>query len=388
MVLREGKPQEVGMSANKVKYVDEMASSWIKEEKLPALVTLVARKGVIVLNNAYGKAAYGADAAPLERDMLFPLASISKAITATAAMILVEEGKLGLHRPVSYYIPEFRGDGKDSVAVHHLLTHTSGIRGKELYEHIDSKRGKVDIPAPEPTQDLYNYEELYLSYDAPLWKQPGTEMSYSSYGYMLLGEIIRRISKKSFASFVQEKIFDPLGMKDTFFVVPESVYKRVVRRNPDGPDQWAGTPEHLADPNPAGGAYSTAMDMAIFAQMFLNKGTYGDKRILSRATVETMTKNQIPGISASWGNMFFPEGSWGYGWSIQGNKRDEYGSLCSGNTFSHGGAGGTFLWVDPDRELVGVFFSVYSHWDDCGTDLFSNMVMSAIEEDEAGINTL
>lgn len=238
----------------------------------------------------------------------------------------------------------------------------------------------MSIPAPEATQDTINYENLYLSYDAPLYSQPGTEMSYCGYGYDLLGEIIRRITKKSFVAFVKEKIFDPLGMKDTYFIVPECVHSRVVQRNPNGPDKWAGTPEDLSNPSPSGGAYSTAMDMAIYAQMFLNKGIYGDNRILSKATVETMTRNQIPGISARWGNMFFPEGSWGYGWSIQGNKRDEYGSLCSEHTYSHGGAGGTFLWVDPDREIVGVFFSVYSHWDDCGTDLFSNMVMSAIEE--------
>jgi CubicO group peptidase (beta-lactamase class C family) len=381
MTLREGNPQEVGLSADKIRYVDDMSASWVKDGKLPALGILAARKGVIVLNKAYGKAAYGEDAPPLTLDMLFPLASISKSITATAAMILVDDGRLGLHRPVSYYIPEFIGKDKDQVAVHHLLTHTSGLRGNELYEHYTSKKGKVEVPAPDPTQNPYNYEYLYLTYDAPLWTQPGTEMSYCGYGYDLLGEIIRRITKKSFVDFVQERIFDPLGMKNTYFVVPEAVHSRVVQRNPDGPDQWAGTKESLADPRPSGGAYSTVGDMAVFAQMFLNKGIYGGKRILSRCTVEAMTKNQIPGISARWGNMFFPEGSWGYGWSIQGNKRDEYGSLCSANTFSHGGAGGTFLWVDPDREIVGVFFSVYSHWDDCGTDLFSNMVMSAIEED-------
>lgn len=380
MELREGTPQEVGMSDDRIKYIDDMSSSWVKEGKLPAFVTLVARKGVIVLNKAYGKASYGQDATILKTDAIFPLASISKSITATAAMILVEDGKLGLNRSVSYYIPEFQGKDKDLVAVHHLLTHTSGIRGNELYEHIISKKGKVIIPEPDSTQDPINHENLFLSYDVPLWKQPGTEMSYCGYGYQLLGEIIRRISGMSFVSFVTERILNPLGMKDTYFIVPESVHNRVVQRNPAGPDKWAGTPEHLANPNPQSGAYSTVKDMAIYAQMFLNKGTYGDKRILSSSTVEAMTRNQIPGISATWGNTFFPEGSWGYGWSIQGNKRDEYGSLCSENTFSHGGAGGTFLWVDPAKDIIGVFFSVYSHYDDCGTDLFSNMVMSAIED--------
>ncbi len=379
MILTEGNPENVYMSPQKIKHAKETAAQWVADGKLPALAVFAARRGTVVLQEAYGKAAYGGEA-PLKLDTLFPLASISKAITATAAMILVDEGKLGLNRSVSYYIPEFVGEGKNNVAVHHLLTHTSGMSGEAVYNHVTQKRGSVDIPPPTPGQHPDIHEYLYLSYDAPLWKNPGTEMSYCGYGYDLLSEIISRITGQSLDNFARERIFEPLGMKDTYFVVPESKYDRVVQRNPDGPDQWAGTPRHLASPSASSGAYSTVLDIAIFAQMYLNKGVYGDVRILSKASVETMTRNQIPGVAARWGDQFFSEASWGLGWSIQGNKRDEYGSLCSPQTFSHGGAGGTFLWVDPVREVVGVYFSVYSHYTDCGTDLYSNMIMSAIED--------
>ncbi|MHA7964910.1 serine hydrolase domain-containing protein [Paenibacillus sp. CAU 1782] len=380
MILTAGNPESVYMSHAKIKHARDTAAKWVEEGKLPALAVFAARRGTVVLQEAFGAAAYENDAPPLRLDTLFPLASISKAITATAAMILVEDGKLGLNRSVSYYIPEFVGEGKANVAVHHLLTHTSGMNGETIYAHSQKKKDGVIIPPPSPTQDPDLHEYLYLGYDAPLWKTPGTEMSYCGYGYELLGEIIRRVSGQSLDDFARIRIFEPLGMKDTHYVVPESLQHRVVQRNPDGPDRWAGTLQHMVEPSASSGAYSTAIDMAIFAQMYLNKGTYGDVRILSKASIETMTRNQIPGIPASWGDMFFTEASWGLGWSIQGNKRDEYGSLCSPQTFSHGGAGGTFLWVDPVREVVGVYFSVYSHYTDCGTDLYSNMIMSAIED--------
>jgi CubicO group peptidase (beta-lactamase class C family) len=380
MILREGNPESVDMSPVKIKHARDTAAKWVEDGKLPALVVYAARRGNIVLYDAFGKSSYTDNAPALNSDALFPLASISKSITATAAMILVEEGKLGLNRSVAYYIPEFTGEGKENVAVHQLLTHTSGLNGGTIHAHIEEKKDSVIVPPADHTQDPKIHEYLYLGYDVPLWKPPGTEMSYCGFGYELLGEIIRRISGQSLDSFTREKIFEPLGMKDTYYVVPENVHHRVVQRNPDGPDKWAGTPKHLADSSASGGAYSTVMDMAIFGQMYLNKGSYGDKRILSKASVEAMTRNQIPGVSATWGDMYFSEASWGLGWSIQGNKRDEYGSLCSPNTFSHGGAGGTFLWIDPEREVVGVYFSVYSHYTDCGTDLYSNMIMSSIED--------
>jgi len=121
------------------------------------------------------------------------------------------------------------------------------------------------------------------------------------------------------------------------------------------------------------------MDMAIFGQMFLNRGRYGEMRILSPAAVAEMTRNQIPGVSAQDAGEFFPEASWGFGWSIHGNKRAlEYGSLYAPQAFDHIGAGGVFFWVDPVYEIVGVYFSVVLDQSKSCRDLFMNAVTAAV----------
>src|SRR5262245_32186879 len=171
-------------------------------------------------------------------------------------------------------------------------------------------------------------------------------MCYSNFGYTLLGEVVRRVSGQSLADFARVRIFEPLAMKYTFYIVPDSVRARIVRRSMDapfavgGPGPGLGTREHQAMPHAAGGVYSTVTDLAIFGQMFLNRGCYGNARILSPAAVGEMTRNQIPGIGSRIPGEFFPEASWGFGWSIHGNKKSlRYGSLHSPQTFSHHGAG-------------------------------------------------
>ena len=367
MQLRPGEPEEVGMSARRVRHVGQLAAGWVAQGITSALVILVARRGVIVLHEAFGRLTPDDNAPPIKRDTIYPLSSLTKPITATAAMLLVEDGFLGLQQPVSEYLPEFRGECKQEVRVYHLLTHTSGLRDEDIGVHAAMKRGVVVIPPPEKTQHPWINEYLFLGYDAPLWKPPGVEMSYCSYGYDLVGEIVRRVSGQALADFARERIFAPLGMQDTFYSVPDAVLARIVRRPLDAP--WAATTvtgapgletrEHQERPRASGGAYSTAIDMAIFGQMFLNRGSYGEERILSPAAVAEMTRNQIPGISAQHRGEFFPEASWGFGWDIHGNKKAlQDGSLHSPQAFDHYGAGGVFCWVDPVYELVGGYFSV------------------------------
>ena len=145
-------------------------------------------------------------------------------------------------------------------------------------------------------------------------------------------------------------------MQDTFYSVPEAVRARIVRRPLDAPFAANFLQER---PSAAGGVYSTAMDMAIFGQMLLNRGRYGEVRMLSSAAVAEMTRNHIPGISAQHDGEFFPEASWGFGWDIHGDKKAlQEGSLHSPQAFAHQGAGGVFFWVDPVYELVGVYFQV------------------------------
>src|SRR6266571_3391638 len=392
MQLRPGEPEEVGMSARRVRHVGQLAAGWVAQGITPALVILVARRGVVVLHEAFGRLTPDDNAPPVKRDTIYPLTSLAKPITATAAMLLVEDGLLGLQRPVSEYLPEFSGEGKQAVMVHHLLTHTSGLRDQDVNAHAAKKKGIAASPPPEETQHPWINEYLFLRYDAPLWKPPGVEMSYCSYGYNLLGEIVRRVSGQALADFASERIFEPLRMQDTFYIVPDAVRARIVRRPLDVPfaaTLTTGAPglatrENQELPLGSGGVYSTAMDMAIFGQMFLNRGSYGEARILSPAAVAEMTRNQIPGISAQHGGEFFPEASWGLGWSIHGNKRAlQGGSLHSPQAFAHSGGGGVFVWVDPVYEIVGVYFSVaLERIDDIQSkvcyDLFTNAVTAAV----------
>jgi CubicO group peptidase (beta-lactamase class C family) len=404
MQLRPGTPAEAGLSAARIKHIADLAANWTAQGLTPALVVLVARRGIVVLHEAFGRLASEPQAPPVQLDTLFPLSSITKPITATAAMILVEDGLLGLNRPVCEYIPEFTGEGKQAILVHHLLTHTSGLRDVDIDTYIAQQQGTAAIPPAPETQHTRIHEWLYLGYSAPLWKPPGTEMSYSNYGYELLGEIVRRVSGQSLPSFAQARIFTPLGMRDTYYSVPDSVKGRIVRRPATAP--WAGpegpglaeaplvtklrmvgldSQEWQETPFAAYGAFSTALDIATFGQMFLNRGHYGETRILSAASVAEMTRNQIPGISTHEGNEFFPEASWGLGWDVLGDKKPLYdGSLCSLHTFMHGGGGGVRLWVDPIYEIIGVYFSVILENTAAGValwqaDLFMNAVTAAVE---------
>ncbi len=371
------------MSAQRVEHVVNLAKGWVDGGVTPALVILVARRGVIVAHEAFGRLTPEPHSPSLECDTIFPLTFLTKPLTATAAMILVEDGSLGLNRPVSEYIPEFVGEGKDAVMVHHLLTHTSGFRDEDVEAYTEKKKGSVEIPPPDETQHPQINEYLFLGYDAPLWKPPGSEMSYSNYGYNLLGEIVRRVSRRSLADLTRERIFEPLGMEDTDYIVPDAVRHRIVRRLADTPHAWLNNREVQETPWSSWGAFSTAMDMAILGQMFLNRGIYGDTLILSPASVAAMTRNQIPGIGAQFMGAFHPEASWGFGWDIEGTTNSQYynGTLYSLNAFGHGGVGAVRLWVDPVYEIVGVYFSASlepfpAHY--TPSDLFINAVTAAV----------
>ncbi|MFC3772020.1 serine hydrolase domain-containing protein [Paenibacillus sp. GCM10012303] len=385
MKLRNGSPEDAGMSSGRIRHVERLVQRWADTQVSQAFVTVIARKGIIVSHQAAGTASPGPESSPLKPDTLFPLASITKPITATAAMILVEQGLLSLSFPVSYYIPEFVGEGKHQVLVHQLMTHTSGMRNNEIGEFSRQKEALVDIPPADVNQHPMIHKKLFLGYDAPLWKPPGTEMSYCGYGVELLGEIVRRVSGQTLESFCREHIFLPLEMNDTYFTVPEALYSRVIRRPEDAPGgRWYHTPEAMSSPSAAGGAYSTALDIAKFGQMFLNKGSYGNERILGAPAVAEMTRNHIPHISSTYGAQFFKEASYGYCWPINHNKKDS-GDLFSPKALVCGGAGGVNITIDPHYDTVQVIFSVESKsndghnvWFPC-MNLFNNAGIAAIE---------
>jgi len=396
-MLRRGTPEEAGMRPDRIDHVKRLAGDWVAGGITPSLVLLAARKGIVFLHEAFGVLGPDPDSPPLQADTIFPVSSNTKPITAAAAMILVEGGLLGLNRPLVDCIPEICGEGTEEILVHHLLTHTSGYRDAMLWEWARKRdRASLVLPPCDETQHPLIHELLHIYHAGPLWKPPGEMMSYCDHNYLLLGEIIRRVSGRSLADFASERILGPLGMVDSHYAVPDSQGSRVVKFPPEAPAAQRvsrfneGVDSRQAQETPYGGsgAFATAMDMATFGQMLLNGGTYGSARILSRPTVTEMTRNQIPGIRAAIQDNEYPEASWGFGISVQGNGKWKYfnGSLQSQESLLHGGAGGTGFWVDPVYEIVGVYFSVVTEATPSGGeskwnfDLFQNLVTAAMAD--------
>src|SRR5262245_5213775 len=175
--LRSGDPREVGVSADRIGVVRRRCAEWVEAGETPAIVALLARRGVVVLHEAFGR--LGPDGPALRPDALFPVASISKVVTAAAALSLVEEGLVGLNRPVQEHLPELVGEGKEAVMVHHLLTHTSGMRDEDIEAQLNAKSERGDLPpesVPSGAIDPGVWVHWREGPDAPLWKPSGEEM--------------------------------------------------------------------------------------------------------------------------------------------------------------------------------------------------------------------
>jgi CubicO group peptidase (beta-lactamase class C family) len=399
MELRHGTPKEAGMLPERVSYVRDLCARWVKEGHTPTLGVCVARRGVIVLHEAFGVLGPGPDSPPLERTALFPVASVTKPITATLVMQLVEDGLLGLNRPAKAYLPEISGEGTEDILVHHLLTHTSGYPSNldpRWLEHLRKKLQTGFTPPPCP-EGLHPWTHKWLSrfWDAPRVARVGEVMMYTPvHNYELLGEIVRRLSGTGLEQRARERVFDPLGMRDSYYVVPASESRRVVQRapgttlaEPTAGMPGLGSPELQEIPSGGAGLFTTPLDMTIFCQAILNRGRYGDARIVSPAAVAAMTRNQIPGLRARFVNDEVAHGSWGYGFAVASPTKWKYydGSLAPLGTLSHTGGGGAAFWIDLEHELVGAYFEVTTRlsanleqlWN---FDLFQNAITAAVDD--------
>jgi CubicO group peptidase (beta-lactamase class C family) len=399
MTLRPGTPEEVGMRAEQLTHVQDLCARWVRDGHTPSLGVCVARRGVIVLHGAFGVLGPGPDSPPLTHDALFPVASVTKAVTATLIMQLVEDGLLGLNRPAKDYLPELSGDGTDEILVHHLLTHTTAYpwhSDPPMVEHARRKVAGGFVAPPCPAgQDPLVHQWLSLFWDAPRLAPAGQLMVYSDHNYNLLGEIVRRLSGRPFAEVAHERVFAPLGMTDSYLVVPESESRRVVQRapglpiaDPEGPFfDGIGSRQMQETPWAGMGLFTTPYDMLVFGQMVLNRGRYGSARILSPAAVAAMTRDQIPGTKALFLSYEMERASWGYGWAVESPTKWAYfhGSLQPLGTFCHPGAGTSVLWLDRAHELVGTYCEVTTKvsgdfeflWN---FDLFQNAVTAAIDD--------
>ena len=396
--LRRGSPEEVGMLPERVAHVRDLCAGWVREGHTPTLGVCVARRGVVVLHEAFGVLGPGPDSPPLEGDALFAGASVTKSITATLVMQLVEDGLLGLNRPAKDYLPEMSGEGTEEILVHHLLTHTSGYpfhTDPPWVEHMMRKlQDGFELPCPQGLHPIV-HKWLSIFWDGPRVAGVGQIMNYATHNYELLGEIVRRLSGRSLDALARERIFGPLGMKDTYYEVPESESHRVVQRAPGLPMadfenpfmQGLGSRQMQETPYGGAGLFTTPLDMAVFAQTFLNGGRYGEARILSPAAVATMTRDQIPGLRALIVGKESARASCGYGFLVVSPTKWKYfdGSLQPLGTFGHPGAAGQNFWVDPENELVGAYFEVATRmtpdWEFLWNfDLFQNAITAAVDD--------
>lgn len=346
---------------------------FVKDQVLAGAVTLVASKDKILDTTSVGFEDV-AKQKPMAGDSLFWIASMSKPVTAAALMILVDEGKVKLDDPVEKYLPEFKNQmviteqspeqivlrkPKLPVTVRRVLSHMSGLAFKS--------------PVEAPTLDLLPLSNRVLSYASqPLLHEPGSKYLYSNEGINTAGRIIEVVSGMKYADFLDHRLFQPLGMKETsFWLTPAQIErlakayrgnkeKTALEETPIGQLTYPLDNRQVREPMPGGGLFSTAADCARFGQMLLRKGEFEGKRILSEAAVAEMSTRQTPA-----------------------EMKESYGLGCSvgPNEFGHGGALSTNLTIDTARGLVFVFMVQNAGWrTDDGKKIHPAFKKAALDE--------
>ncbi len=343
LTLTTGAPRDVGMSAAVLEAGVGLYREAVERGDLVGAVLLVARNGKVVLHEAVGSRNWEAGL-PMEKNTLFRMASNTKPVIATAVAILEERGKVRYDDPVRKYIPAFDNYKSGFIQVRHLLSHTSGFRINTLFLEPYLTKSPEHPDAPTLQLEVARFGEVGAAVT------PGVSYSYSNPGFNTLGALIEIASGQPLETFLRNEIYRPLGMSDTYNheVAGEldgklSRMGAVYYTRKDGkwtPGWKPGDPPQVPFVRASGGLISTAWDYGVFLQMFLNGGAYGSVRLLKPETVKLMTSRQTP-PSEDRG------GSYGLGWMIN----DEDG------VFSHGGSDGTFAWVDPGRQIIGLVFT-------------------------------
>ena len=325
--------------------IDAAVAKSLADGKMSGCVVLVGRRAGIVFEKAYGDRCVEPNKEPMTTDTLFDMASLTKPLaTATSVMILIERGQLRLQDKVSTFFPEFAANGKQDVTVEQLLVHSSGLI---------------------PDNALADYSEGWSTAkpkicDLELQSEPGTKFKYSDVNFILLGKIVEAVAGVPENEFVKREIYDKLGMKDTGYL-PSDELKARAETTEKRDDKWLKGVVH--DPRAAqmggvaghAGLFSTAADLAIYGQMMLQKGLYGDERVMSPATFEEMTRPRLVGGHRR-----------GLGWDKQSGYSRNRGELMSDKAFGHGGFTGTSMWIDPELDLYVIFLGDRLHPDGAG----------------------
>lgn len=361
--IRSAAPQADQQQQKKLEAIEPLVRQAIGEKKLPGAVVVVGRGERILYQKAIGNRALVPSGEPMTEDTIFDLASLTKVVaTTTSVMILLEEGKIRLSDRVSTFIPGFERYGKADITIRHLMTHMSGLRPD------------VDLG------DAWSGSEtaINMAIDEVPTSPPGERFVYSDINYFVLGDIVRRVSGETLDRFAHDRIFAPLGMKDTFF------YRDGVQaRKPTLYQRVNGALQKVADQAWMNGAYfsgggglsSTAEDYFRFALMLASNGELDGARILSRRSVELMTSvfapDTLPGRNAGEG--------FGLGVRVVSNPAARNTWLSQGS-FGWSGAYNTHFFVDPKEKIVGIFMTQVTLLETRGQlrDDFENAVMQAV----------
>jgi uncharacterized protein YbbC (DUF1343 family) len=344
--LPSADPATAGMDPDRLRHIDRAVEEELAKGRLPGCVVLVARNGMVVFRKAFGHKRLVPERQPMTTDTVFDLASLTKPIaTASSILLLAERGKLRLADRVAQHLPEFAANGKDQITIEQLLLHQGGlIADNNLADYADGPEKSIErLLALKPTS------------------RPGTRFVYSDVGFLVLGEVVRRVAGQDLHQFTRENVFSPLGLRETGFLPAEELRRRAApteRRD----DRWLEGEVH--DPRAAklggvaghAGLFSTADELAVYAQMLLGDGKFGPARVLSPASVERMTRRHA-----------VAGGFRGLGWDMQTGYSSNRGELMSEQAFGHGGFTGTSLWIDPRWQLTVIFLSNRLHPDGKGS---------------------
>ena len=403
--LVEARPISAGMSSERLARIDALCQKAVTDGDIPGVVALVARRGKIVYYNAFGSAD-NATGRKLQRDDIFRIASQSKAITATAVMMLWEEGRFRLDDPISMYLSEFKQPqllknfdaaqtnyttepAKSEITIRQLLDHTSGlgygeIDGDGRFRQIYRQAGIIDAFTTEPVNLAENEKKLaHLT----LHHNPGEKFTYSE-GLDVLGYLIEVLSCIPFDQFLRQRLFEPLGMNDTWFYLPQQSASRLVAVQTRKDGKWVRQPSTFYDPDyPTKGAKkffsggaglsSTAKDYATFLQMYLNGGELNGKRILSRTTVETILANQTGELMAGKTG----ESYYGLAFGVLTEAGAAKGGKGTAGTFQWGGYFNTQYFADPREKIIGILFKqTTGPTTDKTGELFKQLVFQAVDD--------
>jgi len=351
-------PALAGMNPGLLARIPARMKEFVDAGKTAGVVTLIARHGHVASLEAVGFQDLERKT-PMRVDSIFRVMSVTKPVTCAGVMILVDEGRLSLLDPVEKFVPEFKGlkvnpcgarvghncepvEALRPINVLDLMTHTSGLG------EAGGGRG-----APPPPPNSRAEQVASNASRATLIFQPGTAWNYTNFGIAVLGRIIEIVSGKRYDQFMAENLFQPLGMRDSFFDVPPDKANRVstIYTTVDGKLRplTRPTPAGARIPSPDSGLLSTAGDLARFNQMMLNKGTLNGKRIVSAAAVEAMTTSYTGDLKAG----YAPGVGQGYGYEVVREPLGMYRYTSIGS-FEKAGVYRTYIWVDPAKDLVGI----------------------------------